>query len=80
MPVCDKCGQDIDHLIYTGYELYSARFFVVNGYSEYINWEALGDIAGDPEYRCPNCDKVFPSILKRAQHIFEEHPLKIGVK
>jgi len=73
MPVCDKCGQDIDHLIYTGYELYSARFFVVNGYSEYINWEALGDIAGDPEYRCPNCDEVlFYDELQAKRFLMEE--------
>jgi len=58
MSVCPQCGAEIDHLVYQAYELQKADFYIFKTNVEYSSWDSLGDIAGNPEYRCPICDEV----------------------
>jgi hypothetical protein len=57
-PKCPKCGAEIDHLVYYVKELSRAKFWYVDGYSEYSNWDTIDTDAETAEYCCPECQEV----------------------
>jgi len=57
-PRCPRCGAEIDHLRFFGYELVRADAIFFHNKIEYIRWFSIGDFADDVEYRCPKCDAL----------------------
>jgi hypothetical protein len=60
MPKCPKCGAEIYELEYYAYELNHAHFYVNENtnMAEYHSWDTLPDMAGSPEFRCPECREI----------------------